>query len=149
LLGAELHQLGGVHLPDGVGLPGPLGGGGGPSPRRRRGQPGALEPSLQGADGGQGPVGEPAVQHHADQTGSPGRMVPPQVHGGSDQRFGGLGCRGPARLVGGDDRRRARPAEAAGPAADGARLEVEGRGDGRDILAGLEAPPDGLTDGHR
>jgi hypothetical protein len=76
-------------------------------------------------------------------------MVPPQVHGGSDQRFGGLGCRGPAGLVGGDDSRRARPAQAADQAADSAGLEVEGRGDGRDILAGLEAPPDGLTDGHR
>ena len=149
MLGPELHQLGRVHLPDRVGLPGPWRGGGGSSPRRRRGQPGAREPSLQGADGGQGSVRGPAVQDHADQAGSPGRMLPPQVDGGSDQGLGGLGCRGPARVVGGGDRRLARPAEAAGQAADGARLEVEGRGDGRDILAGLEAPPDGLADGHR
>jgi hypothetical protein len=76
-------------------------------------------------------------------------MLPPQVHDGSDQRLGGPGRRGAACLVRGGDRGLAGLPEAARQAADGAGLEVEGRGDGRDILAGLEAPPDGLTDGQR
>jgi hypothetical protein len=100
LTGPQLHQLSRVHLPNLVRPLGPARVGGRTSSHRRGGQLGTLEPSLQGANGGQRLVGESAVQHHLDQSGSPGRMFPPQAHGGLHQGFGGLGCRRSTLVVG-------------------------------------------------
>jgi hypothetical protein len=121
---------------------------GGSSPHRRGGQIGALEPSLQGANGGQRLVGESAVQHHLDQSGSPGRMFPPQAHGGLHQGFGGLGCRRSTRVVRRVQGIRTTTTEAVEQIPDGARRQAKGLGDGGAILAVLVAPPDGLAQWH-
>jgi hypothetical protein len=126
-----------------------MGTGGGSSTHRRRRQLGAPEPSLERPDRRQGAVGELAAQHQVDQTGPPGRMLAAQAEGGLHERFGGLGCGRPASVVGRVHRGWACLAEAGDQPSDGARLQVEGRSDGRAILAGLKALPDGLPNWHR
>jgi hypothetical protein len=75
-------------------------------------------------------------------------MLAAEGLGGTDEEFGGLGRRHPTAVVGGEHRIPARRAEAGHETADGARREVEGRGDGGGILAVLVPPPDGLAQGH-
>jgi hypothetical protein len=104
-----------------------------------------LEPSLQGANGGQRLVGESTVQHQLDQSGSPCRMFPPQAHGGLYQGFGGLGCRCSTLVVGRVQGIWPPTTEAGEQIPDGARCEAQGLGDGGAILAVLVAPPDGLA----
>ena len=119
--------------------------GGGPSARRRGGEVGAAEPALERPRGRQRALGELVAQHHADQSGPPGRMLPPQVEGGSDERIGGLGCRRPAPVIRRGQGGRIAVTEAVEQAADRARGQVEGAGDGGAILAILIATPDGLA----
>src|SRR5262245_14978183 len=76
-------------------------------------------------------------------------MLATQAQGGWHEGFGRLGCGRSASVVGRVQCGRARLAEAADQPSDGARLDVEGRGDGGAILAGLKALPDGLTYWHR
>jgi hypothetical protein len=65
------------------------------------------------------------------------------------ERLLGLGCRGPAPLVGASDSDLPLLPKAGDQAADCARREAEFRGDGGDIVALLEAPPESLTEGDR
>jgi hypothetical protein len=148
LTGPQFHQFGRVHLPDLVRSPGTERLGGGASPGRRGGQPGAPEPSLERPHGRQCVVGELMVQHHADQAGPPGRMLAAQAEGGLHERFGEPGCRRSASVVGRGQGVRVATTEAVQEMPDGARLQAEDLGDGGAILAILVASPDGLAHRH-
>jgi hypothetical protein len=72
-------------------------------------------------------------------------MVATQVNHGLQERFGRLGRRRPAPVVGGNQQGRITTAATAQEMPDGARDQTEGLGDGGAILALLVAPPDGLA----
>jgi hypothetical protein len=128
-----------------VGQPGTARVGGGVPSHRRRGQAGAPQPSLERADRRHRVVGELVAEHHADQAGPPSGMVATQVNNGLDERFGGLGRRGAAPVVGGNQHGRITTTATAQEMPDGTRNQTEGLGDGGAILALLVAPPDGLA----
>ena len=76
----------GVHLPDLMSPPGPSGVGSGPPPRRRGGEIGPEEPTLERAFGGERDFGELVAQDHTDQSRPPGRMFPAEAEGRLHER---------------------------------------------------------------
>jgi hypothetical protein len=135
--------LGGVHLPDLVNGRGPAE----PVPRSpARGgghQVGLMQPSLQGADGGQRGGGVLLAELHPDQSGAPGGMFATQQNGRLDQH--GVGARLPwaAVVVSWEQPGVAVLAEALAPVPHGPRRQVEGFGQLGDRLALLPAMEEG------
>jgi hypothetical protein len=121
----------------------------GPSPGRRRGEPGVAEPALQGPLGGELVLGTLAPEHHADQARAPRRVLAAQAEGRRDDGRRRLRRRGTAVVIGGPDSGLAPASEAEDQRAHGAGGDAESPGDGRTILAVLMTPPDGSTHGHR
>ena len=89
-----------------------------------------------------------AAQHHADQARPPGRVFPAEAQGGLQNGLRGLRGGLPTSVVRGEESVLTAPPESAEQMTDGPRGEAQGRGDRRTVLAILEAPPDGLADGH-
>jgi hypothetical protein len=103
---------------------------------------------LQGAFAGRVVVGESAVQDHANQAGSPKRVLAAQGQGRLHDRLRWLGGRGPAVVIVGEHGGLALMAETVDQPSDGARGQSQGLGDGGAILAVLVAPPDGQAHGY-
>ena len=142
-------MLGGVDLPDLVGLPGPLVGGAAPRrpAGRRRRQARAGQPAADGARGGHVAAGVVVPQRQPDQVGAPAGVPAAQLGGGRHQ-VGGRRGPGPAAVaVVGGHAVLAVGGEAPAQAADGARAEAQGGGDGRRRLALLPAAEHGTAGG--
>jgi hypothetical protein len=73
----QADLLGGIDLPDVVGLQRPVAVGGAAAAGAGGGQAGVLEPALQGADPGHDAAGVLALHHDAEQARAPGGMLPP------------------------------------------------------------------------
>jgi hypothetical protein len=143
LAAGQADQLGGVHLPDVVRVQGAATLGAGAASPGGGVQSGAGEPALQGADAGQGSLGEVVAEQDADQGGPPGGVVAAHLHDGFLQ-----GGEGPNRVgprVGGREVVRGLLAEAPQEAADGALGEPERGGDGGGVLALLPAEAQGAA----
>jgi hypothetical protein len=77
----QADQLGGIDLPDLVGLLGASAIAGAAPAAWGGVELGAEEPALQGARGGDGGSGEAASEQDANQPGTPGGVIAPEVEG--------------------------------------------------------------------
>jgi hypothetical protein len=136
---AQAHLLGGVHLPNVMGVLGAVGVGPGATSLGSWGQAVLRQPALYGAGRRQGLWVELVSQKDADERGAPGGVVASQLQGGLLQRRRrDVGERG-AVAVGGPHGFGASVAEALEQAAHGAGCQAEGGGNGEGILAALPA----------
>jgi hypothetical protein len=113
-------------------------------PRWCRSESGALEPSLEGAFGGQG-SDSLLRQVDPDQAGPPGGMIPTELDGGLEGRMGWWRIR--AVVVIGYQTRLTPFTPPPQQVPDGARGEVEGLAQLRGRRSLLPTPPHGLPDG--
>jgi len=133
-----------IHLPGLVGCGRPFGLSPGSSPRRRRGQGGPREPTLERAlrrDGASRVVGE---QLHADQGRTPGGVRAPQFHSGLDQGREWVGDGGVTVIW--QDAVGAIATEPAEEAIGRGTREPQRGGDLRGVVPPLPEPEDHLTD---